>query len=466
MKKQTTTLTNAGGLAGSTNTTTTIDTLIIGAGLAGLGCALGLSREGQNIMVIDKIPKPDFSSGKLRYDPTIPASYKSAGMYNLLIPHATMLNYFMKTTAKEYEGLNLAIRHGGMSVIMDSTLATVFEEITNEKKTLHGYELKPLEPREPHIRFDKIKGVVRQEEAMNANPEETMQALVQAVETAGVKIQWGTSPFSAIRNHDQNIWIINLVGGGVIQTKNVIIAAGPWSTSLAMSLFALPCPLTTVVGVITEFEASPENGGWFRGLVMGARSIVAWTFDNFLSYLDGKDRIEITRKDGSKMTETTHLYISCQEKSGSVFVGGPRIEVADASKLPETKLNPTLYKTDMEKTIKYAQSLVDLPSKRLGSWCGLMAFTSDDMPIVGRAPGLTDVFVCTGFASGGYREAVGAGVWLSKCIATNNGKPLVDESDPDQAKYREIDPEGRIGLDGTLTKPQLSIFERILGWCR
>ena len=76
----------------------TTNTVILGAGLVGLGCAIGLKKEGQTVMVLEKLDNPfrDNSTPEVRYIQKYPASYKSAGMMELYVASESVLNYFMQ----------------------------------------------------------------------------------------------------------------------------------------------------------------------------------------------------------------------------------------------------------------------------------------------------------------------------------------------------------------------------------
>lgn len=421
---------------------TEVHTVIIGGGLAGLGCAIGLLKENKSVVVLERTRDPFLGEPKeLRYDPSMPASYKSAGMIDLYTPLSSIMNHFMKTTNSIYEEAGVPIHHGGLSTIMDQEVVADVADFIFQKEVLKGKELQSMKLIEPHIRLDKVDAVYRLDAASSAFPQEAMQHLMDYVRKLGGSIKFDQELLFMTR-------VVKKIGiKWKVKTRdleffadNIVIAAGPWTKSIVKAHFSRTLPITSVLGIIAEIVPPPEAPKpYFNGLIMSARSTIQWGVMDAEDYLIGRSALEVTRYQNRKKTIATHMYMSIQQ--GNIFLGGPRIALNDNYK--EEDLDPALYKKDMQETIDYVNRIVEMPqNSEKGRWSGVMAFTADELPILGPLEDSTlhGIYICTGFASSGFRAGPGGGAWLGKCIALNDGNPLVDETGVSAERVAKVNP--------------------------
>ncbi|MCI0797129.1 MAG: FAD-binding oxidoreductase, partial [Chloroflexi bacterium] len=69
-----------------------------------------------------------------------------------------------------------------------------------------------------------------------------------------------------------------------------------------------------------------------------------------------------------------------------------------------------------------------LPIKR--SWSGLMPFSLDGKPIIGRIPLRDNLFIVTGLASSGFGRGPMAGKFVADLLHTGDMPAVLSEADP------------------------------------
>jgi glycine/D-amino acid oxidase-like deaminating enzyme len=69
-----------------------------------------------------------------------------------------------------------------------------------------------------------------------------------------------------------------------------------------------------------------------------------------------------------------------------------------------------------------------LPISR--TWAGIMPFSNDGKPIIGKVPGFENLFIATGLASSGFGRGPMTGKLIAEYIHTGHPAPVLAESDP------------------------------------
>ncbi|GIT02130.1 MAG: hypothetical protein CM1200mP27_07550 [Chloroflexota bacterium] len=72
--------------------------------------------------------------------------------------------------------------------------------------------------------------------------------------------------------------------------------------------------------------------------------------------------------------------------------------------------------------------LSGLPINR--TWAGIMPFSMDGKPIIGKIPQFDNLFVVTGLASSGFGRGPMSGKLLADYIHTGHPSPVLAEADP------------------------------------
>ena len=72
--------------------------------------------------------------------------------------------------------------------------------------------------------------------------------------------------------------------------------------------------------------------------------------------------------------------------------------------------------------------LATMPPAR--TWAGVMPFTLDGKPLIGRIPGRDGLWIVTGLASSGFGRGPMAGKLLADALHSGSPSPVLAEADP------------------------------------
>jgi len=136
--------------------------------------------------------------------------------------------------------------------------------------------------------------------------------------------------------------------------------------------------------------------------------------------VDDNSPPELTH-DGSERV-TRHLY-GRQRGNGEIVFGGDREVLGfdrgtDFSGIETNKGHAT----------EVLPALSNLSVNR--TWSGLMPFSQDGKPIIGRVPGRDKLFIVTGLCSSGFGRGPSAGQLVADLISRDEAHPSLLESDP------------------------------------
>ena len=197
---------------------------------------------------------------------------------------------------------------------------------------------------------------------------------------------------------------------GAIVAGAVVIAAGAWSRPIG-ALLDLDVPIVPVRGQM--WATAPQPPRVFQTM-SAAESPLAWHRDR------GGAPPDLTHRDGRRVTR--HLY-GRQRRNGELIFGGDR-ELAGWDTTPD----PAGIATNRGHAIELLPLLAELPVAR--TWAGLMPFSLDGAPLIGRVPGRDDLWIVSGLASSGFGRGPMAGKLLADYVHTGVPAPVLTEADP------------------------------------
>ena len=129
---------------------------------------------------------------------------------------------------------------------------------------------------------------------------------------------------------------------------------------------------------------------------------------------------ELTHQQDTRVTR--HLY-GRQTADGEIIFGGDR-KIAGYDKTPDA--------AGIEANRGHAAEVLplvrDLPLER--TWAGLMPFTLDGKPIIGKLPGPDACYIVSGLASSGFGRGPMAGKLIADYIHTGHRPQVLSEADP------------------------------------
>ena len=137
-------------------------------------------------------------------------------------------------------------------------------------------------------------------------------------------------------------------------------------------------------------------------------------------YSDDNYPPEITHRGDTRVTR--HLY-GGQTRNGEIVFGGDR-QMVGYDYTPDA----TGIEVNRGQATEVFPFLSKLPIAR--TWAGMMPFSMDGKPIIGKVPQFESLFVLTGLASSGFGRGPMSGKLLADYIHTGYPAPVLSEADP------------------------------------
>jgi sarcosine oxidase subunit beta len=119
---------------------------------------------------------------------------------------------------------------------------------------------------------------------------------------------------------------------------------------------------------------------------------------------------------------TRHLY-GRQRRNGEIIFGGDR-ELVGWTTTPD----PSGIEVNRGHAAEVLPFLAEVPVAR--TWAGLMPFSLDGKPLIGRIPARDDLWIVSGLASSGFGRGPMAGKLLADALHTGRPSPVLAEADP------------------------------------
>ncbi|MBL4572493.1 MAG: FAD-binding oxidoreductase, partial [Gammaproteobacteria bacterium] len=244
-----------------------------------------------------------------------------------------------------------------------------------------------------------------------ADPVKTTRAFAHAADVAGATIATG-----------QNVVAITPLsaGGYSVRTESteyhcqtLVLATGAWCGPVGKML-GLNIPIVPIRGQMWATASLPTRVLHTIGSTV---SSFAWSKNN------GADSVtppNLTHKNGRRTTQ--HLY-GRQRKNGEIIFGGDRESLGYI-----TTSDPAGIEVNRLHAAQVIPLVASLPIAR--TWTGLMPFSVDGSPIIGKIPLRNNLFIVSGLASSGFGRGPMAGKLAADYIHTGNMNPVMAESDP------------------------------------
>ena len=386
------------------------EVIVIGAGIAGCSAALHLAEAGVSTTVLEKGEISSEASGVNMGG----LGGVGWGHSPALQEHLTMgsLNIFKRL--QNELGHDLEFRQSGsFTAIHDEAQYTYAKDRVLVSRN-NGFEMELLSPYEakalePELSLDML-GYVYSRFRGQADPLKTTRAFGQAALNAGAKIQTNAEVRTIKRSG--GVWALS-TSGGDYEADVVVVAAGAWCRDLGRMVGA-EIPIEPVVGQMWSTEPLPPR---IFGTIGSFESSFHWSEALFVE--EGSPP-ELTHSGTQRVTR--HLY-GRQRKSGEIIFGGDRRDVGFDKTIEDSGID-----VNKSHATEILPLLADLPIT--STWSGLMPFSMDGHPIIGRLPNNDDLFVVTGLASSGFGRGPAAGMLIADAIIRNELHPALSESDP------------------------------------
>ena len=393
------------------NTKPEAEILIIGGGMAGASTAFQLARHGHNVTLLERGEIASEASGQNM------GGLGGAGWGN--IPN--LQSYLTMGSLEIFKQLQIDMGYD-MEFRLSGSLTGIhteeqYEYLQDRMLSLrsNGYDGELLTPKEAHaiepeVNLDLL-GYMYTPRRGQADPVKSTQAFAQAAQNAGASINTG-----------QNVTSIKVLGNGgySVQTdsaeyscQTLVLATGSWCGPVGRML-GLKIPIMPIRGQMWSTESQPPR--IFHD-ISSSESSFAWSKDNGA---DDSTPPYLTHKGGRRLVR--HLY-GRQRKNGEIIFGGDRQDVG-------YNTNPDAVGIEVNRghASEVVPLVADLPIAR--TWAGLMPFSLDGSPIIGKIPLRDNLYIVSGLASSGFGRGPMAGKLAADYIHTGHMPHVLAESDP------------------------------------
>jgi sarcosine oxidase subunit beta len=396
-------------LSAQTNNDT--DILIIGGGIAGSSTAFHLAEQGHDVILLERGEIASEASGQNM------GGLGGSGWGN----NPNLLSYLTAGSVEIFKRIQIDMGYD-MEFRLSGTLTAIHTEEQYEyyqddviSQRNNGYEIELLSAREARAiepeANGELPGYMYRQQRGQADPIKTTRALAHAAEMAGATIHTGHNVVS----------ITSISAGGYsIQTESsefrcqtLVLATGAWCGPVGKML-GIKIPIVPVRGQMWATESLPTR---LLHTIGSTISSYAWIKNN------GSDDVtppNLTHKNGSRMTR--HLY-GRQRKNGEIIFGGDR-ESLGYNTIPDL--------AGIEVNRGHAAEVIPLVASLpiIRSWAGLMPFSLDGSPLIGKIPIRDNLFIVSGLASSGFGRGPMAGKLAADYIHSGNMTHVLAEADP------------------------------------
>ncbi len=393
------------------NTMPEAEILVIGGGIAGVTTAFHLARHGRNVTLLERGEIASEASGQNM------GGLGGAGWGNM----PGLQSYLTMGSLEIFKELQIDMGYD-MEFRLSGSLTGIHTEEQHEliqdrvlSLRSNGYDSELLTPREAHAIEPEVNrellGYVYTPRRGQADPVKSTQAFAHAAQNAGASINTG-----------QNVIAIRVQGDGgySVQTDSaeyrcqiLVLATGSWCGPVGQML-GLKIPIMPIRGQMWSTESQPPR--IFHD-ISSSESSFAWSRDNGA---DDSTPPYLTHKGDRRLVR--HLY-GRQRKNGEIIFGGDRQDVG-------FNTNPDAVGIEINR--RHAAEVVplvaDLPIAR--TWAGLMPFSLDGSPIIGKIPLRDNLYIVSGLASSGFGRGPMAGKLAADYIHTGHMPRVLAESDP------------------------------------
>ena len=383
---------------------------MIGGGICGVTTAFQLAQFGEQVTVLERGEIAGEASGVNAgglggfgwgNNPDL-QSYLTAGSFEIFKSLQLDMGYDIEFHAP-----------GGLQAIhtTDQWEYTRDRVLTAQEGGYHAELLTTREARtiEPEV-SESLLGFMFLPRRGRANPTKTTVAFADAAVSFGAKIETGQE-VTDIKQQDDRSWQVKTLQGEY-RSKTLALAAGAWSRPLS-GILGIDIPIVPIKGQMWATEPVPPSIFHLSGSIESA-------FDWSRQSTHSDYPPDTTHRGDTRLTR--HLY-GGQTRNGEIIFGGDR-QMAGYDYDPDI----TGIEINRGHATEVFPMLSRLPINR--TWAGIMPFSMDGKPIIGKIPQFDNLFVVTGLASSGFGRGPMSGKLLADYIHTGHPSPVLAEADP------------------------------------
>ena len=396
-------------LTAQTNNDTEV--LIIGGGIAGSSTAFHLAEQGHDVILLERGEIASEASGQNM------GGLGGSGWGS----NPNLLSYLTAGSVEIFKRLQIDMGYD-MEFRLSGTLTAIHTEEQYEyyqddviSQRNNGYEIELLSAREaraiePEANGD-LPGYMYRPQRGQADPIKATRAFAHAAEMAGATINTGQNVVSMTSMN---------TGGYSIQTESsefrcqtLVLATGAWCGPVGKML-GIKIPIVPIRGQMWATESLPPRLHHTIGSTISSH---AWSKNNGSNDVTPPN---LTHKNGNRTTR--HLY-GRQRENGEIIFGGDRESLGY-----NTKLDLSGIEVNRGHAAEVIPLITSLPIAR--SWAGLMPFSLDGSPLIGKIPIRDNLFIVSGLSSSGFGRGPMAGKLAADFIHSGNMAQVLTEADP------------------------------------
>ena len=401
------------------------DVLIIGGGICGVATAFHLAQHGERVTLLERGEIAGEASGVNAgglgglgwgHNPDL-QSYLTAGSFEIFKTLQLDMGYDIEFHAPG--GLQAVHTAQQWDYVRDHVLE--FKSGGYDAELLTTREARAIEPEAS----ESLAGFMFMVNRGRANPTKATVAFGDAAAALGAGIKTGHD-VQALTQQQDGSWQAQ-TSRGEFRANTLVLAVGAWSSPVG-GLLGLRIPIAPVKGQMWATDPVPPC---IFHVIGSAESAFDWSLDQGSTPMRRGMESDLQPQTDDLPPElphhgdtrvTRHLY-GGQTRNGEIIFGGDRRSVG-YDYTPDAQ--------GIEVNRGHAAEVIPLvgrlPISR--TWAGLMPFSMDGKPIIGKAPHLENLFVLTGLASSGFGRGPMAGKLLADYIHTGHPAPVLAEADP------------------------------------
>lgn len=386
------------------------DVIVVGGGIVGCSAAMFLADAGMDVNLLDRGEISGEASG---------LNAGSIGGYGWgrspsLQEHLTMGSLDIFKSLQIEKGYDIEFRQSGSLVAIQSLNQYEYAQERVSYLKSEGMQVEILSPSEaksyePNLNGD-LNGYMYSSYRGQADPIKSTRAFSEVAKNNGAIIT-ASAPVTSLEQAGQG-WIVRS-HNRVFNCQALLIATGAWTSEIG-NMIGLNIPIQPVRGQMWATDSIPPR---IFHTISSMESSEYW-HKNPIVNEDSPP--ELTHNGDSRVTR--HLY-GRQRANGEVIFGGDRELLGFRDDVSFTGIE--VNKTHAGEILPF---LDQLSVKR--TWSGIMPFSPDGLPLIGRIEQYENLFLATGLGSSGFGRGPGSGMLVADLIVRGEGHPALQESIP------------------------------------